>query len=220
MARARALAGRSLAAVAADHSVAVPPDLRRAKGWVGQLIERALGATASSRAAPDFESLGIELKTLPVDARGKPVESTFVCTIPLSEMPDTEWTDSRVRSKLDHVLWVVVDGRRSVPVGERRIGAPLLWRPTPEEDAALRFDFEELAGLVARGRMDDITGKLGRCLQIRPKGRNAAHRRGMVDEDGERSRTLPRGFYLRATFTAGILQRSFRLPSAEGGEPR
>ncbi len=125
-------------------------------------------------------------------------------------MPETEWSASRVRSKLDHVLWVVVDGRR----GLRRIGAPLLWRPTAEEDAALRFDFEELAGLVARGRMDDITGKLGRCLQIRPKGRNAAHRRDMVDEDGERISTLPRGFYLRAAFTAGILSRSFRLPSA------
>ena len=30
----------------------VPNDLRRAKGWVGALIEKTLGASAGSRAGP------------------------------------------------------------------------------------------------------------------------------------------------------------------------
>src|SRR5262249_39636744 len=85
-ARARALAGMTLGAIAEDHGVVAPSELLRAKGWAGQLLERALGASAASRAEPDFQRLGIELKTLPIDARGRPRESTFVCTIALSEI--------------------------------------------------------------------------------------------------------------------------------------
>ena len=81
--RASAIAGTTLGELAGRFGLVAPPDLRRAKGFVGQLIERALGAARSSRPGPDFDELGVELKTLPVDARGRPVESTFVCTIPL-----------------------------------------------------------------------------------------------------------------------------------------
>ena len=89
LARAEQLAGRTLGQLAGDLGAEVPPDLRHAKGWVGQLIERALGATAGSRAEPDFQHLGVELKTLPVDRRGRPLETTFVCTIALSEVGET-----------------------------------------------------------------------------------------------------------------------------------
>ena len=122
--RAQALAGLRLAELSARFALTVPPDLRRAKGFVGGLIERALGATAGSRALPDFPELAIELKTLPVDRGGAPVESTFVCTIPLTEIGEVEWIDSRVRRKLAQVLWIPVDGERSIPIAERRIGQP------------------------------------------------------------------------------------------------
>src|SRR6185295_12263284 len=98
-------------------------------------VERALGATAGSRALPDFPELGIELKTLPVDASGAPLESTFVCTIPLTEIGDVEWADSRVRRKLVRVLWVPVEGERALPVGVRRIAQPLLYALTDADEA-------------------------------------------------------------------------------------
>src|SRR5947199_4653637 len=46
--RLRRVAGRSLQEIADGQGVAVPRDLRRHKGWVGQLLERALGASAGS----------------------------------------------------------------------------------------------------------------------------------------------------------------------------
>ena len=151
--RARELSGLSIAQLAQRFSLLAPPDLRRAKGFVGALVERALGASAGSRAAPDFEALGIELKTLPVDSRGRALESTFVCTIPLAEIGEVEWLSSRVRRKLNRVLWVPVQGERQIPVPERRLGgAVAFWALTPEAEAALRFDWEELAGIIGRGR--------------------------------------------------------------------
>lgn len=210
--RAGALAGRTLGALAAELGSDVPADLRRAKGWVGQLVERALGATAGSRDCPDFEHLGIELKTLPVDRRGRPLETTFVCTIPLHQVGEIPWEQSRVRRKLARVLWVPILGERAVAVGERRIGTALLWTPDPEQEDALRRDWEELAGLIGRGDIESITAHLGQFLQVRPKAAHSRVRRRAIDAEGRLTETLPRGFYLRTSFTHAILQRHFALP--------
>jgi DNA mismatch repair protein MutH len=209
--RARGIAGLTLGELAEGLGLAAPPDLRRMKGWVGTLIERTLGATAGSRDVPDFEAFGIELKTLPVTRAGRPCESTFVCTIDLLAVGETEWAESRVRRKLQRVLWVPVEGERDVPVGVRRVGTPFLWTPMPEDEAALRDDWEELAGLIGRGDLERITGHLGRFLQVRPKARNSRSRRRSMDAEGRAVDTLPRGFYLRTQFTARILEDRFAL---------
>lgn len=214
LARAERLAGLTLGELAGRHGAAVPADLRRAKGFTGALLERELGATASSRSEPDFVHLGIELKSLPVSLEGRPLETTFVCTIPLLDMASLEWERSGVYKKLRRVLWVPVEGTRTVPVASRRIGTPLLWSPAPEEEADLRFDWEELAGYIGSGRVEELTGHLGRYLQVRPKARDSRARRRASSEDGDSFAALPRGFYLRTTFTARLLSRHFALPSA------
>ncbi|HVW30233.1 MAG TPA: DNA mismatch repair endonuclease MutH [Polyangiaceae bacterium] len=216
LARALELAGSTLGELGERLGIPVPAELLRAKGWFGQALERALGATARSRAAPDFEALGVELKTLPVGARGLPCESTFVCTIDLSRIGDVDWSTSLVKKKLSRVLWVPVEGAREIPIAARRIGTSLLWSPSVEEEDALRFDWEELAGIIGRGDVESITGHLGRHLQVRPKAASSRSRRRGVDGDGASFATLPRGFYLRASFTARILAASFGDASQYG----
>lgn len=211
LARAAALAGRTLGELARSFALEAPEDLRRAKGFVGGLVERALGADASSRAEPDFTALGVELKTLPVDARGRPLESTFVCTIELSDIGGMEWEESRVRHKLSRVLWVPVEGTRTIPVAERRLGTALLWSLEGEDEAALRADWEELAGWIGRGDVETLTAHVGRYLQVRPKAANSLARRRALDADGAVYDELPRGFYLRTQFTARLIARHFAL---------
>jgi DNA mismatch repair protein MutH len=210
--RADALAGLRLAELAERFGAPVPPDLRRAKGFVGSLVERALGASAGSRALPDFPELAIELKTLPVDRAGAPVESTFVCTIPLTEIGSVEWADSRVRRKLAKVLWMPVEGERTIPVGERRLGQALLYVLTPSDEEVLRADWEELAGFIGGGHVEQLTGHRGRYLQIRPKAAHSRARRLGIDADGAPFAALPKGFYLRPSFTRSLLERHFALP--------
>lgn len=212
-ARAGELSGLTLGDLAARFDRTPPPDLRRAKGWVGQLFEHALGATARSRALPDFEAIGVELKTIPVRRDGVPCESTFVCTIDLARIGSVEWDDSLVKKKLSRVLWIPVAGERDVPVGARQIGTPLLWSPSDADAAALRFDWEELSAVIGRGDVEMLTGHLGRFLQVRPKAADARARRRGVDRDGASIATLPRGFYLRAQFTAKVLAEHFALGS-------
>lgn len=52
--RAQQIAGLTLGELAAELHHPVPPNLKRDKGWVGTLIEIALGANAGSKAEQDF----------------------------------------------------------------------------------------------------------------------------------------------------------------------
>jgi DNA mismatch repair protein MutH len=147
-----------------------------------------------------------------------PCESTFVCTIDLIRIGDVEWSSSLVRKKLARVLFVPVEGAREIPVPSRRIGTAVLWSPSDEEERALRFDWEELAGVIGRGDVETLTGHLGRHLQVRPKAKDSRSRRRGVDEEGTSFAALPRGFYLRSSFTARIL--ASRFGHLRGTEPR
>ena len=214
---ARALGGRSLSAIAAEQGAALPDDLSRHKGFVGQLIERALGATASSRPTPDFEALGVELKTLPIGADGRPRESTFVCTARLDQLRDADWAASRVRKKLAHVLWVPVEAAPEIPLANRRVGAAFLWRLQGDDERALRTDWQDLVAFFSCGAVDALTARDGRYLQLRPKAANAKARRRLVDDSGEEYETLPRGFYLRRIFTERLLAEAMRPTVANAG---
>jgi len=211
MLRVRKLAGKTFAQLAADIDKEVPSDQRNAKGWLGQLVEAYLGATAGSRSVPDFESIGVELKTIPIDATGKPTESTFVCVTPMGEKAGVPWEDSPVYRKLKRVLWLPVQA--NVPMPERRIATGFLWTPNDEENRLLKADWDDLMGMVLTGRVDEISGHQGEVLQIRPKAANAAAETWGIGVDGGKVRTLPRGFYLRPAFTRAILHEHLMVRS-------
>lgn len=203
------LAGLTLAELAAMHRIELPVDLRREKGIVGQLLEVALGASAGSKAEPDFPHLQIELKTIPVDEQGRPLESTYVCVAPMTGFTLERFEDSWVYRKLSRVLWVPVLASRQIPLHQRVIGRAFLWQPTEHELAILRQDWEELMELLRLGKLSHIKGQHGTALQLRPKGANSQARTNALDEDGATVQALPRGFYLKTSFTSTLLQRAF-----------
>ncbi|MGX5913304.1 DNA mismatch repair endonuclease MutH [Aliidiomarina sp. Khilg15.8] len=217
MRRARALAGMSLGWLADNAGWTTPQNLSRAKGWSGQLIELYLGAEAGSRPEQDFPALGIELKTIPVDPTGKPLETTFVCVAPLTGLNGVSWQQSNVRNKLQSVLWVPLDGRREIRPADRCIGYPLLWQPDADEDALLRADWEEITEAIVLGQVNSITARQGQALQLRPKAANAQALTEAIGPGGEPIQTLPRGYYLKKEFTQQILQRAVHTDLGEIG---
>jgi DNA mismatch repair protein MutH len=206
--RAQTLRGRSLAELAVRVGRPIPAEARRAKGFAGQLLEALLGATAASRSVPDFERIGVEMKSLPIGRSGTPAESTYVCTVDLIVDPALDWEHSRVRKKLARVLIIPIQGDTSIPLPDRRVGTPVLWSPSGEEEAQLRRDFDELMERVRLGEIDSITAHHGVALQIRPKGESGRAEAWGIDENGHRARVLPRGFYLRPSFMQAALARS------------
>ena len=205
LSQAQSIAGLTFGELADELNIPIPPDLKRDKGWVGMLLERALGATAGSKAEQDFSHLGVELKTLPINAEGYPLETTFVSLAPLVQNSGVKWENSHVRHKLSCVLWMPIEGGRHIPLRERHIGAPILWKPTAEQERQLKQDWEELMDLIVLGKLDQITARIGEVMQLRPKGANSRSITKGIGRNGEVIETLPLGFYLRKAFTAGIL---------------
>ena len=209
LSQARQLSGYALGELAAMAGIVTPKDLKRDKGWIGVLLEIWLGASAGSKPEQDFAALGVELKTIPVDSLGRPLETTFVCVAPLTGNTGVTWETSHVRHKLKRVLWIPVEGERSIPLAERRVGSPLLWSPNEEEDRQLRLDWEELMDMIVLGHVERITARHGEVLQLRPKAANARALTEAIGANGELILTLPRGFYLKKNFTRALLERHF-----------
>ncbi len=207
--RALGLAGKTLGQIANELDFALPHHTQGHKGVIGNLIETYLGAEAGSKPGPDFPELGIELKTIPIDSQGKPLESTFVCVAPLMSIDGLNWHDSNVYKKLARVLWLPIEGEAQIPVHDRRIGHYLLWSPNQAEEAVLRQDWEDHMEQISLGKVDTITANQGEVLQIRPKAANNKATTTAIGPDGGVIKTLPRGFYLRSLFTRSILERYF-----------
>ncbi|HHF3627115.1 TPA: DNA mismatch repair endonuclease MutH [Haemophilus influenzae] len=205
LSQAQSIAGLTFGELADELHIPVPIDLKRDKGWVGMLLERALGATAGSKAEQDFSHLGVELKTLPINAEGYPLETTFVSLAPLVQNSGVKWENSHVRHKLSCVLWMPIEGSRHIPLRERHIGAPIFWKPTAEQERQLKQDWEELMDLIVLGKLEQITARIGEVMQLRPKGANSKAITKGIGKNGEIIDTLPLGFYLRKEFTAQIL---------------
>lgn len=209
--RSQHLAGRSLADIAQSAGIKIPIDLKKEKGWVGLLLEHVLGASAGSKPTPDFPELGVELKTLPIDRFGKPLETTFVCVAPLTGLTGITWQNSHLRNKLANVLWVPIIAEREIPVAERLVCTPFLWRPSSDEEALLAADWQELTDMIVLGNVENITGKHGQVLQLRPKAANSKAKTKAFDKHGRPFMTLPRGFYLKTQFTQALLQQHLRV---------
>jgi DNA mismatch repair protein MutH len=209
--RARGLAGLTLGELADRLSLPLPAAPARAKGFVGRLVERALGVDAEFRGPTDFPDC--ELKTLPVDALGRPRESTFVCHVQVSQLAEVAWEASRVRAKLARVLFVPVESGEGLVHCERRIGCAFLWQMSPPEEAVLREDYCLHAEHVARGQLEALDARYGTALQIRPKAANSQVRVRAHDADGVPLRVLPRAFYLRAAFTQALVRGALGQPT-------
>lgn len=210
--RALALEGHTLGEIAAVLGMSTEGSGSSTKGTAGEIVERALGAAGGSAATHDFPHLGIELKTIPVDERGRPRESTFVCTLPLAGADRASWADSWVRRKLEYVLWVPIVTPPRTRLAERSLGRAVLWRPTAQQEAVLAADFDEIVGLIGAGRVEALDARVGRWLQARPKAAHGRVRTAAFGPEGERIAALPRGFYLRSRLTGAILRDPAALP--------
>lgn len=203
------MSGLTLLDLAQQTHSALPKSAASGKGWVGQHVEKFLGATAGSKAEPDFPHLGIELKTLPLSANGQVQESTYVCHIQLMKLNQQSWSDAWVHKKLQHVLWVPYEASKSIEYSKRRIGSAILWQPSLEQNQQLQQDWEEIMEKLCLGEQQQLSAHHGQYLQVRPKAANSQVVTKAYNEDGELCETLPLGFYLRPSFTRTIIEQNY-----------
>lgn len=210
MNRAFSIAGKTFGDLASEQQITLPHSMTQAKGWVGHMLEQTLGATASNLPEPDFLNLGIELKTLPYNNKGEPQESTYICTAPLSlSSAREEWQTSRLRKKLQKVLWVPIEADSNIPIALRKIATPILLTLEPALEAILQQDWEELMEMLHLGRFAELSAHYGTYLQIRPKAAHSRILQKVSTDEGETRWVGPKGFYLRTSFTRTILKEFY-----------
>jgi DNA mismatch repair protein MutH len=205
------IAGLTLGDLAHELNVVVPENLQVEKGWPGQLLEAYLGASAGNLPEPDFQLLGVELKTLPINREGKPLETTFVSVASLTQSKPVNWRESSIYKKLRHVLWVPIIAERDIPVPLRQIATPFLWQMDEQQETTLQTDWEELMELITFGHHDKINATYGEALQLRPKAADSSVRTQAFNQNGQPIQAPPKGFYLRTSFTKQILNKQFQL---------
>jgi len=206
--RAKNIAGLTIQQLANKMEVCIPESTTHAKGWFGNLLELSLGANAASAPEPDFVNLGIELKSIPIDENGKPKESTYICVTQLNPSSLSSWEKSLVKCKLTEVLWIPFEANKNTPVPLRRIGSAILWQPNRLQEKQLKDDWQELSDMIVLGDIDKISSSMGKYLQIRPKGANSKSLTSDKNQSGANKLTLPRGFYLRSSFTHSIISKN------------
>ncbi|MCR5084452.1 MAG: DNA mismatch repair protein MutH [Succinivibrionaceae bacterium] len=209
IARLDGIVGKSVAELAAEAGEELPASPLHGKGFQGELIELLLGASAQNRPEPDFPGLALELKTIPVDAAMRPLESTFICHADLNPRTHVAFEDSVLWHKMRRMLLVPLHAERGMGFGERTVRGYAFYEPEPRVREQLREDFEELMGMVARGEAGLITARLGTIIQMRPKAASGRELTVARDADGQLAPTRPRGFYARRSFTAELLARLF-----------
>lgn len=203
--RSTLIEGMTFAQLSAQIGVLFPNTPSKRKGFIGQILERVLGANAGNQAEPDFKNLGIELKTLPIGLSGMPTESTYITSIPLLTIHQQVWHSSECYAKLKRILWMPVEGETTIPYGQRRIGRGFIWSPNPSQEAILAEDWEYLTTQISTGNLESLNARAGEYLQIRPKAATGKSLCYCFDTEGNKVKTLPRGFYLRSRFTASLL---------------
>lgn len=202
------IAGKTLGMLAQEMGQQTPSSLVYAKGWIGQLIEKTLGANAVNLDQPDFIDLGIELKTLPINAQGVPCESTYICTASIPNQ-DTHFEQSRVFRKMAKMLWIPVEDTQNKPIADARIGTAILWSPPTAIKNQLRQDWEEITELITLGHFENLSAHIGEYLQIRPKAANAKTFIQVIDHQGKQINIVPKGFYVRTKLTRQIVQEHY-----------
>lgn len=210
LAKAHELCGLTFYQLAQHLNLQMPLDIRYAKGWLGQAIEKFLGASSGSLPQPDFPELSIELKTLPIDNHSKVTESTYVTILPLINELECNWENSVCYRKLQKILWIPIEGDKNISFNQRRIGQALLWTPDEKQYFILKQDWETIIEMVIGGQVEKINGSIGQYLHIRPKAANASVLTATLDEDANIIKTLPRGFYLRTLLTNQIISKDLQ----------
>lgn len=194
MHRAQQIEGLTIRELANILKIELPFSLKYAKGFIGQLIEVALGASAEANPIQDFPNLKIELKTIPINYDGKATQTTHVCIFHHDTFGQS-FENSNLYNKLKKILWVPIEGNTEIPFTERHIGRAFLWELKEDDLELIKQDWEEIMDFLTTNDITQLSAKIGNQMQIRPSGK---------------IKGVPQySFYLKTSFTNKILLEEF-----------
>lgn len=130
------------------------------KGAVGRYVETYFGLEASSAAGPDFAEAGVELKTVPLQRRGRSLsakERTFITAIDYRSIVGQPFEGSPLDLKTRRTLYVFYGWEPEVPISGFRVLGVLLHERDDLDDLMIREAHAHVVDMVRRGRAHEIS---------------------------------------------------------------
>ena len=158
MAYARRLEGMKLSEINAIISDLDSKERRHTKGVIGKIIEtHYFGIPTNSSDAPDFESLGIELKVSPLRYLPRvnlftTKERSVLKMVDYNEiLQNNNWIDTKINHKLKRILFVLYVHEKDVDAWDWKVCKVFLWSPSTKQKQLIQADYEKMRAKVSRG---------------------------------------------------------------------
>jgi DNA mismatch repair protein MutH len=146
------------------------------KSAAAGVLRAYLGVKPKGRSA-DFQRFGVEIKTVPVDSSGRPVESTSFPTFIHEELAFETWEDSDLLGRLNRILFILIERAKGQPQEEAVVRRAFFWSPSEAELRAIRMEWEQFRDLIVQGHAAHLPKASETVyIHVRPKGRDARDR--------------------------------------------
>ncbi len=138
------------------------------RGYVG---EKAHGRSG------DFDRFGIELKTVPMDGKGRPVESMSFPSFVHEELQYETWEDSDLLGRLNRLLIVPVRRSKGQDQADAVVLRAFFWSPPEAELVGISKEWERYRQLISTGMSRNLPkASETEFIHVRPKARDARDR--------------------------------------------
>ena len=206
---AKLLCGKSL-----DEATDVPRAtlLSRGKGGLGVLVETEFfDLPKSNKPTPDFESVGLELKTTPLNnlvRKGlQAKENLKLTSLNPSEVDKETWATSRVVTKCGFMLVVTYlhdDSKKPIDMEFTDIQKVINLLDANQVDAAqFRRDWETIQSFIHDGKGHELSS--GVTLYLIANTSGAGHGKGMQEQPHSTVRMKPRSFMIKRSYLNHLL---------------
>lgn len=196
-------------------------DPHRRRGSFGNAVEEYyFRYDINSDSRPDFDEVGLELKTTPVkrNAKGELVakERLVLTMIDYMDVVDEDFEHSHLLEKASDILLITYLYEPDVSPLDYVIEAVVRWG-IPEEDLPqIKRDWETVVDKVRAGHAEDISGSDTLYLEACTKAANGSVRRAQPYSDVP---AKPRAWALKASYMTAVQRRVMdgmrQLPRAE-----
>lgn len=175
----------------------------RAKN-VASVVSRRLLGSEGKHDIEEFRRLGITVRTTRVDPDSlRPHEDISFPHFDPAELVAQEWESSDLIDEVSSLFFLVFEAPATQRVVDARLRGGFFWRPSREEFATMRHEWEQLRDAFARSAPEERPqASTTQILHVRPKGR-----------DGSDTLPLPDGrphvkssFWLNRSFVQSLVE--------------
>lgn len=165
--------GQDLRSIAREYSITTYETGKQNKGWKGLVLEKLAGLDNNNIKAPN--GLSFELKSVSFyEVKGKlvPKETMAITMVNPAELVENSFFESHCWYKLKSIIFCAVMWHgRNAQKAELLDVTSLDFLETDEVIKEIEADYEFIRNKLIKEGFDNLTGKDGKWIQARTKGR-------------------------------------------------